>query len=42
MEATVSYKYLKAKLTYGWRINVRENRKGNEEWTIQRNWKSRH
>ena len=24
-----------------WHINVRENRKGNQEWTIQRNWQHR-
>jgi hypothetical protein len=23
---------------WNWQINVRENRRGNQEWTIQRNW----
>jgi len=25
-------------LTPGWEINAREYRKGNQKWTIQRNW----
>ena len=28
---------LKVRIT-GMQINIRENRRGNQEWTIQRNW----